>query len=69
MIGNLYCVGLLHDDSQAQSDALPPIEASALEHHNPFSSLDSFCCRLCLLAFLAASAAERNGESACADVC
>ncbi len=28
VIGNLRC--LSHDDSQAQFDALPPIEASAL---------------------------------------
>ena len=27
MIGNLHCIALSHGDSQAQSDALPPIEA------------------------------------------
>ena len=31
MIGNLHCIALSHDDTQAQSDALPPIEASALD--------------------------------------
>ena len=30
-MGNLHCIALLHADSQAQSDAQPPIKASALE--------------------------------------
>ena len=35
MIGNLHCITLSHGDSQAQSDALPPIEASALDTQFP----------------------------------
>ena len=46
MIGKLHCIALSHDDSQAQSDALPPIEGLALDKVFRSTSLGCLCSSL-----------------------